>query len=320
MTFGQVALDFLSINLPPLCNYNCSFCFAADSLNLPSGENKREMLPIAALLDIVRQAHQYGLRHIEISGEGEPTLPIFRPYIQAIVETADALGIHVTLITNGSLLDQPLLQFLSQHNTSITISIKYFHHEKYNRNVGRRMFEVVRKNIDLVQEVFAQRKRVDGCRVYNFGLFSAVFDDNQEDNEMLRAHCDEHDIFFSLSTQIPHGNLADTQVDFVQQDAIVEQYQHSSIILVSSSIADIGFAVCGTFYYGIGINAYGDWLFDAHAGVAIGNISDMSMQQAIARQQALVGTLFAEYHCQSYCPLRDINYQAFLEEHLLPNI
>jgi MoaA/NifB/PqqE/SkfB family radical SAM enzyme len=95
-------------------------------------------------------------------------LPLFRPYIQGIIETASALGIHVVVFTNGSLLDRQLLSFLRQHNTSLIISIKYFDAEKYNQNVGRTMFEVIRKKIHLVQEVFAHIETIDGYRIYNF--------------------------------------------------------------------------------------------------------------------------------------------------------
>lgn len=55
--FGQHQMDFMSINFPPLCNYNCSFCCAADSLHASRGNVKREMLPIETMTDIIRQAH-----------------------------------------------------------------------------------------------------------------------------------------------------------------------------------------------------------------------------------------------------------------------
>ena len=320
IVFGEERMNFLSINLPPICNYQCSFCFAANSLNMSQRDNKREMIPIENMIEIIKEASTYGLKHIEISGEWEPMFPLFRSYIQSIIETASALGIHVVVFTNGSLLDRSLLLFLCQHNTSLIISIKYFDAERYNQNVGRRMFDIIRKKIHLVQEVFAHTETIDGYRIYNFWLFSGTFENNQKDNEQLRAYCDEHDIFFSLSTPIPQWELVDAQVDYQYQDALVEQYQHNSIILAKSSTSKIWFSVCGTFYYGIGINCYGDWLFDAHAGVSIGNIAHMTMSQALQKQRTLVATLFSDYHCKSYCPLRDPNYQAFLECRLSPKI
>jgi len=108
------------------------------------------------------------LRHIEISGEGETTLPMFRPYLQKILQTASTLGIHVTIFTNGSLLDRKLLQLLCEYDVSLILSIKYFDAKKYNQNVGRRMFDVIYKNIQFVEEVFSHTDIVDGCHIYNF--------------------------------------------------------------------------------------------------------------------------------------------------------
>jgi sulfatase maturation enzyme AslB (radical SAM superfamily) len=320
IVFWQNRLDFLSINFPPLCNYNCSFCFAADSLNTPTNTRKRELVPIEIIIETIESAHQYWLRHIEISWEWEPLLPMFRTYLYSIIKTASELGIHVTIFTNGSLLDTTILSFLNKYNTSLIISIKYFNTDKYNKNVGRKTFDLICRNIQLVQKLFSRTDNVDNYRIYNFWLFSWVFENNEADNQMIREFCDKNDIFFSLSSQIPQWKLADTTVDFVAQDLVVDQYQHNSIILSESSASNIWFPVCWTFYYGIWINCYGDWLFDAHSGIVIGNISQMWIDQAVNRQRSLINTLFTEYNCKSYCPLRDKNYQSFLENHLNTNL
>ena len=76
--------------------------------------------------------------------------------------------------------------------------------------------------------------------------------------------------------------------------------------------------MCGTFYYGIGVNMYGDRLFDAHAGVSIGNIATMSLQNAVTLQRQLVSKLYSEYAVDSYCPMRDPKYQRFFQECLAP--
>ena len=68
---GQRILDFLSINLPPICNYRCEFCLAGMNQNrqklagtLSNEEYKR----------LIDEAHELGILQIEISGEGEPFL------------------------------------------------------------------------------------------------------------------------------------------------------------------------------------------------------------------------------------------------------
>lgn len=318
ISLGQNKLDFLSINLPALCNYNCSFCFAADSLNKIQNTS-RKIIPINDILTIIKDARKHWLKHIEISWEWEPSLPIFRPYLQDIVKTATEIGIHVTLFTNGSLIDKSFLKFLSEHNTSLIVSIKYFDANKYNKNVGRNMFDFILRNIRLINDKFSNIKIVNWYRVHNFGLFSGVFDDNENDNAMLRKYCDENNIFFSLSTQIPQWKLSAVQTDYSNQDAIVDKYQHNSIILANNSKSEIWFSVCWTFYYGIWLNCYGDRLFDAHAAITIGKTDNLSLLQALEKQKKIIHILFTQYNCQSYCPLRDVNYQSFLQQHLLDN-
>lgn len=93
---------------------------------------------------------------------------MFRTYLQDVVRVATELGIHVAIFTNGSLVDRPFLQFLREHNTSLIVSIKYFDAKRYNNNVGRRMFEAIRRNIELIQDIFACIETVDNCHVHNF--------------------------------------------------------------------------------------------------------------------------------------------------------
>ena len=70
ITFGSSPLDFLSINLPPLCNYHCNFCFVSGTLDNQNhlSEIRSKSLTPDEYTRIIHEARNLRLRHIEISG------------------------------------------------------------------------------------------------------------------------------------------------------------------------------------------------------------------------------------------------------------
>jgi wyosine [tRNA(Phe)-imidazoG37] synthetase (radical SAM superfamily) len=116
----------LGVNMNPdkLCNFDCSYCEV--DRHTPSHESKLAVDAMAAELHRTLLAVQQGqlrsrpwyqslpaellqLRHVALSGDGEPTLaPNFVEAVQAVVRVR-ALGgfFKIVLITNGTGLDQP---------------------------------------------------------------------------------------------------------------------------------------------------------------------------------------------------------------------
>ncbi len=86
------------------CNLQCPYCY--NPLDLGSS---REELPLATWLRVVDEAVALGVVQIGLSG-GEPTL---RPAeLLAIVARATERGAYTNLITQGTFLDDPLLDAL----------------------------------------------------------------------------------------------------------------------------------------------------------------------------------------------------------------
>jgi wyosine [tRNA(Phe)-imidazoG37] synthetase (radical SAM superfamily) len=116
----------LGVNMNPdrQCNFDCSYCEV--DRHSPSHENKLLVEVMAAELRRTILAVQQGqlrarpwyhslpaellqLRHVALSGDGEPTLaPNFIEAVEAVVRVR-ALGgfFKIVLITNGTGLDQP---------------------------------------------------------------------------------------------------------------------------------------------------------------------------------------------------------------------
>ena len=310
-------MDCLSLNLPPLCNYHCNICFASGTLDnqVRLAEIKHNSLTPVEYTSIIQEAKNLGVRHLEISGEGEPDLPIFRNTLHHIVNQATESGIHTTIFVNGSWLDEHLLKLLQERNTSLAISIKYANPEKYDEAVGiKGAYERVMPNIILATRFLGGHTENNGTRIYRLALNSTVLKDNLRDNYLLRSLCEEHDIFFHSSTLIPHGRSEGVLVDVEEQNAISRELSDSSIILADSSSETLGFPVCGTFYFGLGINYDGEALFDAHADDTrgmIGNIREIGLVEAIRKQREMRNSFYREGR-SSYCPLRDSTYQDFI--------
>jgi len=320
ISYGINPLDFLSLNFPPLCNYCCDFCLASGTINnstISLNKIKKNFLTFNQYTNIIDKAKSLGARVIEISGEGEPTLPMFRPHLYNIIDQATKNNIHTVIYTNGFWLDKDLLEFLKARDTSLVLSVKYMNPRKYNKAVGvSNAWKKVKRNIIMVCRILGGYTKENKAMVYRLAISSTILDDNYRDNLRLRQFCKTQKILFHLSTLIPHGKEEKTTIDFVKQNCLSKKLSFSSIIVANSSVKEIGFPVCGTFYYGLGINYDGQVLFDAHAddtkGI-IGNIKKIGLIEAIKRQRKMRDSFYKKGG-NSYCPLRDFSYERFVND------
>ncbi len=117
--------------LSDLCNQDCSFCayrmstglsselFVGDSARAKVGTNnpKRQMPPDKAL-EIIEDCAEMGVKAIQFTGGGEPTV---HPQHLEIFHYAQSLGMDTALVTNGLKLDptSPVIQALKWIRVSI---------------------------------------------------------------------------------------------------------------------------------------------------------------------------------------------------------
>jgi len=92
------------------CNYTCEFCQAPfNGIEFTRQQIRDVLIELAAR----------GTIEIKFTG-GEP---LASPNIQDAIATARNLGMNVTVITNGTLLVEEMLRFLSMHNCRIKVSL-----------------------------------------------------------------------------------------------------------------------------------------------------------------------------------------------------
>jgi len=139
------------------CNLKCSYCFAKAYMNLPS--DKQIMSPVTAWLaveKVLRNAPE--TFWVQFFG-GEPLIGFAA--IKAAVKAAEKHCLAhqtqkpaFTITTNGTLIDQGVVDFFKANDFSVTVSLDGPRHvnDKQRRfPSGSGTYDIIRKNIDLVR-------------------------------------------------------------------------------------------------------------------------------------------------------------------------
>lgn len=117
--------------LPNLtCNFTCSYCYSAQgrSSTVISWEKAKVVLDYFINPNRIRPQHL----SLFISGGGEPLISwdVTRKCIQYAVTRCREFGftIHISVVTNGSMLNEQIVEFLHEYNCSVCISFEVLPH------------------------------------------------------------------------------------------------------------------------------------------------------------------------------------------------
>lgn len=98
--------DLITVHLMPqnLCNQRCSFC----SYRLPDNKNSSDFneqahLDWHAMMSLLEDFHEMGVKGIEITGGGEP---LAYPFITRLLGQLGEMNFQVGLVTNGTLYER----------------------------------------------------------------------------------------------------------------------------------------------------------------------------------------------------------------------
>jgi MoaA/NifB/PqqE/SkfB family radical SAM enzyme len=105
----RFAPPHVQLILSDLCNQDCSFCayrmssgFSSENFAGPDGErNPNRKIPTAKALEILDDCAALGVKAVQFTGGGEPTV---HPEHMLIFEHALSLGLKCALVTNGTRL------------------------------------------------------------------------------------------------------------------------------------------------------------------------------------------------------------------------
>ena len=127
--------------LTPLCNFNCEMCYVRLT---PEQVRGRSLLTVADWKDLMRRAWEAGMMSATLSGGECLTYPGFEELFLYL----HSLGCEVTVLTNGSLLDDRWIRFFREHMPSaIHITLYGWNDDVYERVTGQRAYKTVSENI-----------------------------------------------------------------------------------------------------------------------------------------------------------------------------
>ncbi|MDQ3310618.1 MAG: GTP 3',8-cyclase MoaA [Actinomycetota bacterium] len=144
-SFGRIVRD-LRIAVTDRCNFRCTYCMPAEGLQwLPRDEilSFEEIERIAALL-----VRRYGVEGIRLTG-GEPTV---RAHLPVLVEKLAALGVDLSMTTNGTSLRLLAADLRSAGLRRVNVSLDTLHRERFSEMTRRDELDRVLDGIDAAVE------------------------------------------------------------------------------------------------------------------------------------------------------------------------
>lgn len=132
---------FGQFELTPLCNLSCRMCYV--HLN-PDQMKGTSILPAESWKDLIHQAWEAGMCVATLTG-GEC---LTYPWFDEVYLYLHSLGIQVSIMTNGLLLNEERIQFFKAHMPyRMQITMYGQNDDVYERVTGRRAFSTVISNV-----------------------------------------------------------------------------------------------------------------------------------------------------------------------------
>ena len=131
-----------TFELTPLCNLSCKMCYVRlDREQMGS----RDVLPVEAWIHIIDQAVGAGLMYATITGGECLTYDGFKELYLYF----RSRGVEVDLLSNGILMTEEMVWFLTDHPPAgIQITLYGADEDEYERVTGHRAFRKVMDNLD----------------------------------------------------------------------------------------------------------------------------------------------------------------------------
>lgn len=308
---GKSDIDFLMLNTPPICNYQCKKCFtSARSIEI------KNPLTLKELFQIIKEGKKMGAKSVSILGEGEP---LVYKNIRELIAFIDASGMIPIIATNGSNLTKEMVHFLYEHNTTIGISLDTLNEKEYNEWCrGEADLSKVLNNIEYTRKLYANRiYEKNACKVYQLLIHMTITPKNIKRIDKIRNFCGE-DIFFDCQPLAIVGD-AKQHSSYFGKNINYKQYQQEGHLLFPPMVltkTGKGKYICCLFWYGLSVSYNGEVMFDTHAIEPknyIGNIRDFPLIELLKKVKQL-RKYYLDNYISGYCPVRSESYQKFLKE------
>lgn len=187
--------------LTPLCNFDCKMCYThltADQLH------GRKLLTVDQWKSLMRQAWEAGMMSVNLTGGECLAYPGFEELYLFLRD----LGCEISVLTNGSLLDERWTAFFKEHCPHmIQVTLYGGNEDAYERVTGHRCFQKVSENLrraiseDLPVVITTTPSKYSGEDIFqtvrvakSFGVFYTVNGYLSEPKEETGRSGQDHDI------------------------------------------------------------------------------------------------------------------------------
>jgi len=151
---------YVTVDVTRRCNLRCPGCrYHSSEISMPSPGNQSKMdIAYDLFTEMCDDLQTMGTRSVVLIGEGEPLL---HPRLFDIIAAAKGAGLHVTLLTNGTLLDESKIQSLIDSRLDILkVSLWATSREEYVHNYpgsDRDNFERILHSLRLLDRAKAEQ-------------------------------------------------------------------------------------------------------------------------------------------------------------------
>lgn len=137
---------YIRIKPTNVCNQNCYYCHYKNPYLRLDEYNPTDYIPHDKMMEIIDDMGKMGVKAVTFSGGGEP---LVYQYIEEAMEKILELGIDLSIITNGSMLNGRRAKILARAKW-VRISIDSIIPENYakNRGISENAVENLLKNIE----------------------------------------------------------------------------------------------------------------------------------------------------------------------------
>ena len=170
------------------CNSRCSWCHSWQ-------EPKTKELNLKEIGSIFKQLKRFGIKLLYLSG-GEP---LFRKDILKIIKLASDFGFDLILVTNGTLLNPPIIHRLVKfHNLRLNVSLDSLDKNLYQKIRGIDALERVLKNLQFFRKAYPH---------YPLRITMTVSAANLEETDKVFQFCQKNRFYFSPNPYYPSGRF-----------------------------------------------------------------------------------------------------------------
>ncbi|MFC3395071.1 radical SAM protein [Brenneria rubrifaciens] len=315
---GERELDFLMINVPPVCNYDCEKCFTS-----AAKKNPEKFLSTKEVKYLIDAAEEKGIQCVCILGEGEPLLFIDKMVKEVnyreIIKHISEKNIITLIATNGLLLNRKIVDFFYENNVSIAISLDTLNSEEYkNFYRGSANLNKVIKNIEYARKIYRQDiKKINGNIIKRLCIHMTVTSKNYMNIPKIIELCGD-DIYFDCEHIAQIGVANENPEIYEEYQSCIDACNSVKKAMVRTYVPQINGDACCYLYYGFAVTHDGEVLVDTHAldtKYRIGNIRDHSLNSLLKEARNLRDIYFEKYDCH-YCIIRSNKYKKYVNEQI----